>query len=225
MIDLGSILGSLMTGLIRARRMADEQTAALAEYYRDNPLLEGLTVPRVRIPELTIDLPLLIENYVEGDTGKMEEPKTAATELEKQLKLLMSKRNFKAKPYFYDTFTAEVTKKLEVLNQTDTPVTKEAVARSVQNAFADTLSRTKTTLSDTERESIANILRENVQVAGIVKEPLASNIMTNIKTADVKEQASNANVVRLKITLKEEGLEWATRASESGGVVRTLQAE
>jgi hypothetical protein len=49
--------------------------------------------------------------------------------------------------------------------------------------------------------------------------------VANIKTADVKEQASSTSVVRLKITLKEEGLEWATKASEAGGVVRTLQPE
>jgi hypothetical protein len=34
----------------------------------------------------------------------------------------------------------------------------------------------------------------------------------------LKEQASSPNVVRITITLKEEGLEWATQASETDDV-------
>lgn len=45
-----------------------------------------------------------------------------------------------------------------------------------------------------------------------------------VETAEVKELASGTSVVRLKITLRE-GLEWAVRASDSGGVLRTLQVE
>jgi hypothetical protein len=225
MVDLGAIVGSLMSGLISARRMADEQTAALAEYYKDNPLLEGLSVPRIRIPELTIDLPMLIENYIPEESGKMENPRTIADEVEAQLRATLSKGSFKARPYFYETFSDEVENKLEGLKKANMPVMKETIARSVQDAFADTLVKTKTTLTAADKENVAKALREKVSVSSIAKEPVSSNIMANIKTADVKEKASNANVVRLKITLKEEGLEWATRTNESGGIVRTLQAE
>ena len=41
MAELSEVLGALMVSLVHARRMADEETAAVAEYYKDNPLLEG----------------------------------------------------------------------------------------------------------------------------------------------------------------------------------------
>jgi len=50
--------------LVHARRMADEETAAVAEYYKDNPLLEGMSLPRVRVPQLTIDMPITIDGHV-----------------------------------------------------------------------------------------------------------------------------------------------------------------
>ena len=225
MADLGDLLGSLMSGLIRARRMADEQTAALAEYYKDNPLLEGLSVPRIRIPELTIDMPLLIEDHVEGEIGEMEDPTKIAAAAESQLKSTLSKNNIQINPVFHEMFVDKVKNQLEMVKQSSTPIMKETVVRCVYGAFADALTKTKTILTASEKETIARDLRAEVSTVSITKEPVASSIVANIKTADVKERASNASVVRLKITLKEEGLEWATQASESGGVVRTLQPE
>jgi len=225
MADLGDLLGSLMSGLIRARRMADEQTAALAEYYKDNPLLEGLSVPRIRIPELTIDMPMLIENHVEGQGGEMEDLTKIADAAEAQLKTTLSKNNIKITPTFHKKFLEEIKNQLALVKQTGAPIMKETVARTVQGAFAVALTKTKTTLTASDKEAIARDLRARVSTVSIAKEPVASSIVANIKTADVKERASNTSVVRLKITLKEEGLEWATQSSESGGVVRTLQPE
>ncbi len=225
MADLGDLLGSLMSGVIRARRMADEQTAALAEYYKSNPLLEGLSVPRIRIPELTIDMPMLIENHMEGQGGEMEDPAKIAHAVNAQLKTTLARNNIKVAATFNRTFIDGVTRQLELVKQSGAPIMKETVARSVQNAFAATLTKTKTPLTATNKETIARDLRARVSTVSFAKEPVTPSIVANIKTADVKEQASNTSVVRLKITLKEEGLEWATQSSESGGVVRTLQPE
>ncbi len=225
MADLGTLLGSLMSGLIRARQVADEQTAALAEYYKENPLLEGLSVPRIRVPELTIDMPFLIEGDVAGQNGVMEEPSKIATAAEAQLKSTISKYNIKIGPDFQKEFVNQIKSQLVSVQQSNTPIMKETIVRSVQDAFTNTLTKTKTTLTPSEQQNIAQDLRSKISAVGITKEPITPSIIANIKTADVKERASDTNVVRLKITLKEEGLEWAIHAGESGGVIRTLQPE
>mgnify|MGYP003960083537 CR=1 FL=1 len=225
MANLGDLLGSLMSGLIRARRTADEQTAALAEYYKDNPLIEGLSVPRIRIPELTIDIPLLIEDFTPEEPGEMENPTKIAVATKAQLDSTLSKYKIKINPTFQKTFVNEVKSRLTSAKQSGTPVMKETVARSVQDAFADTLRKTNTTLTAEDKKIITKDLRTRMSAVSILKKPKSSSIEANIKTADVKERASNTSVVRLKITLKEEGLEWATQASESGGIDRTLQPE
>ncbi|MGB9940639.1 hypothetical protein [Methanosarcina sp.] len=225
MADLGSLLGSLMSGLISARRMADEQTAALAEYYKSIPLLEGLSVPRIRIPELTIDMPMLIEKHVEGEDGEMEDPIKLTDVALEQLKTTLSKNDIKINPTFHEAFVNEVKDRLELEKQTGAPVMKETIVRSVQDAFAATLTKTKTTLTAVDQTAISRDLRGKISKEGIARERVPSSIVANIVTADVKEHASSTNVVRLRITLKEEGLEWTTRASEAGGVTSTLQPE
>ncbi|NTW99571.1 MAG: amidase [Geobacteraceae bacterium] len=225
MADLGDLLGSLMSGLIRARRMADEQTAALAEYYKTIPLLEGLSVPRIRIPELTIDMPFLIDNDLEGEKGEMEDPAKIATALDAQLGSTLTSHNIKANPIFRKTFAEEVKTRLTLLRQARTPIMEETIARYVHDAFISTLTKTKTSLTDQHKEAISRDLRAKSATVGISKESVPPSIVANIKTADVKEQASTTSVVRLKITLKEEGLEWVTEGSEAGGVKHTLQPE
>ena len=204
MSNLGEVVGSLMVGLIRARRIADEQSAVVAEYYKSNPLLEGLSVPRIRIPEFTIDMPFLIEGYSVGDIGAIQNPVTIADTANSQLRSTLSKNNIKLNPAFHRVFVGEVKSRLALVKRSPDIISKETVVRNVLDAFADAITKTKTTLTSSDKNAIAGDLRSRISKIGIVKEPVASGIKVGIKTAEVKEQASSANVVRLKITLKEE---------------------
>lgn len=227
MADFGDILGSLMCGLIRARRMSDEQTAVLAEYYKNNPLLEGLSVPRIRIPEFTIDMPFLIEDYVGGDAGEMKSPENIADIAQSLLKEILSAStgDIKIDSECHQIFIDELKKELAVIKQSNIPVMRETVARCVQVAISNTFSIKRIDLTPLQRDKIVKDLRDKIAKESIIKDPTPPGVMINIKTAYIKEQASATSVTRLKITLKEEGLEWSVQASETGGIVRTLQPE
>ena len=75
MADLGVLLGALISGVVHARRIADEESAAIAEHYKDNPLLSGMSIPRVRVPEVSIDIPMLIESQDEGEADQIADSK------------------------------------------------------------------------------------------------------------------------------------------------------
>jgi hypothetical protein len=225
MADLGDLIGSLMCGLVRARRMADEQTAALAEYYKSTPLLEGLSVPRIRIPELTIDIPFLIDGYTTGLDSRIQTPAKIAAAANARLTATLAKNKVRLSASFHKEFIHAVKDQLTAMQQAGKPMMEEAVARTVQSAFADTLARNRADVSGLDKNTIANDLRSEVSRVAVVSEPVAPGVTANILTADVKERSSAATAVRLKITLKEEGLEWAVRSSDTGGVLRTLQPE
>lgn len=223
--DLGAILGSLMSGVIQARRISDEQTAELAEYYRENPLLEGLTVPRIRIPELVIDLPLLVEDFIDGEAAKTESPKIISEKATKELLAKAKLHNIDLPNGFKAKFKAEIVELITKMNETGAPMVKENIIRNVQKALANQLKAHDVKLTRRQKILISKSIRDSLTVENIGKKPIAAAIKSNIKTADVKEKSSNANVVRVKVTFKEEGLEWATRESEGGGTKQTLQAE
>lgn len=225
MADLGDLIGSLMCGLVRARRMADEQTAALAEYYKSTPLLEGLSVPRIRIPELTIEMPFLIDGCTTGSEGRILSPAKIASAANSRLTATLARNKVKLSAAFHREFINEIKTQLTAMQQSGKPMMEEAVARTVQNAFAHTMTRNQPSVTGVDKNTIANDLRGEVSRVAIVSEPVAPGVTANIKTADVKEQSTATTAVRLRLTLKEEGLEWAVQSSDNGGVIRTLQPE
>lgn len=225
MAELGDIVGALMAGLLRARCIADEQTAALAERYRDNPLLEGLSVPRIRIPELVVDMPILIEDFQDGERAEMVSPDKIIELVFSRIKLAMSSLKKKMPTALHESFTAEAGRRLLMVQRQPAAMTREVVVRAVQGAFSDSLSRSGIVLEKVELERVAKDIRAAIAELGLLKESINPRIIPNIKTSEVKERATAASVVRLKVTFKEEGLEWAVQASEEGGVARTLQPE
>lgn len=226
MNDIGTLLGAIMVGLLDARRIADEQTAALAEYYKNsNSPLAGLTVPRIRIPEFTIDMPFIIENAINGEDGEIADYTQIVKLSEAVFNSKMTDKNDRNAAAFRKTYTAEIKKQMESLKSANTPVMRETVVRNVQDTFIAALSKSKIEIPEAEKEEIIKLLRNEVSKMCVVKEVITPKLMTTVNTSAVKENASSSTVVRLKITLKEEGLEWSTQSNEAGGTINTLQVE
>lgn len=61
MIELSDFLGSLLSQISDARKQADEASIELAELYAQNDFLRILPVPRVRMPEIEITMPVCIK--------------------------------------------------------------------------------------------------------------------------------------------------------------------
>lgn len=66
---LGDYLGQLMAEIAIARMHADLETVRLAEIYAAHPLLRTMSVPRLRLPEVDLELPVLIEQVEETRAG------------------------------------------------------------------------------------------------------------------------------------------------------------
>lgn len=226
MNDIGTLLGSIMVGLLDARRIADEQTAALAEYYKNsNSPLAGLTVPRIRIPEFTIDMPFIIENAINGEEGEIADYTQIVKLSEAVINSKMTDKNVRNAAAFRKTYAADMKKQMESLKSANTPVMRETVVRNVQDTFIKALSKSRIEIPEAEKEEIIKLLRNEVSKMCVVKEVITPKLMTTVNTSAVKENASSSTVVRLKITLKEEGLEWTTQSNEAGGTINTLQVE
>lgn len=225
MADLGDILGSMISGIIRARRVADEETVALAEYYRGNPLLAELTVPRIRIPELTIDFPMLLINIKDGSTSKLQDADKIKAAILSQINEIVRTNKIKLAGRFIQIFKKKIGENLTAIDNQVSPVTNEIVSREIQRAFTETKTETRTKLTREEQIIIARSLRTVASNSKTIKESISTSIIANVKTSDVKELATPDTVARLKITLREEGLEWLTQATDDGGEKHTLQPE
>lgn len=225
MTDIGEIIGAMMSGMLKARYIADTQTAALAEQYKNNPLLEGLSVPRIRIPELSVDMPLIIEAHVGGEAGELASSAILSKEAFSLIKEALDNVGRKLPAATYARYAGESRKRLDAMSSEKQAVSREVAVRTFQDVLATLLAKEKIDLSNAEKASLSGKLRARISTIGIKKELASPTIVSNVRTADVKEKSNAQSVVRLKLTFREEGLEWATQITDSGGTIKTLQPE
>ena len=58
---LGEYLGALLSEVANARLQADLESARIAQLYASHPILQHLPVPRFRLPNVVLDLPVAVE--------------------------------------------------------------------------------------------------------------------------------------------------------------------
>ena len=227
MADLGVLLGALISGVVHARRIADEESAAIAEHYKDNPLLSGMSIPRIRVPEVSIDIPMLIEAQDEGEADQISDADTIKNAVRKELKdslsregLSVNEKDLKA----FDTAFGQQLDKVAVPSVYRSP--REAVIRAAEDAYSATI-KNKIVKDGTLAAStrVVSNLRFSASGSALRKVGRSPQIGASILTAEVKDKSSHTNVSRLTLTLKEEGLEWSIGQNDDGTMTRKLTPE
>ncbi|WP_158972779.1 amidase [Paraglaciecola sp. L3A3] len=231
MSELSEVLGAVMISLVHARRLADEETAAVAEYYKDNPLLEGMSLPRVRVPELTIDMPITFEQHIPAKDAELDTPSNIHKALMEQFKQSLDDEDILSKTKsFQASFDKESKLALDKISEMqrsgNTRVTREALLRSIDDAFAKSLKKnTANKEIPFEKTQVVNkSIRHKLSQVALKSNSYPLSLVANATTSSIKESTNPANSVRLQITLREEGLEWAT-SSQDGKIKNRLQPE
>lgn len=228
MTDLGEILGMLMASVAHARRYADEETAAIAEYYKQHPLLEGMSLPRVRLPEVILDLPFLIESLDEGKPNVLNDLDKIRKLVSEELRKLAEREQLTLGD-LGKHFDRELALELDWLTQSEKAgrgVSRETVIRAADNALARVLKEQVSPESlRTWQNQVAPGIRQIASKVALKEVGTPPKITASIITAEVKEKASAVSAPRLRLSIKEEGLEWSVGRAEDGTVTKKLVPE
>lgn len=228
MADLGRLLGSLLASVAHARRIADEETAAIAEYYRSNPLLEGMSLPRVRVPELVIDLPMLIQAAEEGEPNVLQDDGVVRAAVNEEFMKAAKREGFTVSQTFQKHFDEQLRLELGKVKADggERGYPREMVVRAVDSAFARTIAEQRhERVTPLQTRRIAEIVRQKAGEVALKKVGTPPGIRASIVTDEIKQQGNTGVVTRLKLVLKEEGLEWSVGENADGTVSRKLTPE
>lgn len=248
MADLDQVLASVLASLANARRMADEQTSAIAQYYQANPLLQGMTVPRIRLPEVVIDLPLVIDGV---EAGKAPEVADTHTIVEAALATLGDKaweREISLNAASRETWVRALQPAIEravadsVSGRLSSQLVQEAVANAAEGALhpllgplaqprprtraradlkADLKTDVRVELSEAQKTAVLTAVKAAIRRVAIKSPGRAATLKTSVLTHDIKERASPDTVTRIKLVLREEGMEWQ-EVSRGDGSSRSM---
>lgn len=229
MTDFSEFLGALLTQVAHARRMADEETAAIAEHYRDHPLLEGMAVPRIRLPEVSLDVPLLINAQSPSSRGSWEEPAVVVEAVVDSLDAAADAVQARLPPDTRSSFSSLLRKRLEALHATDAPANLESSVRTVDNTFSEFKRRAGREFANAvppaAERAILSELRSTMRRVALKSVGEPSRLDVSVETGVVKESAPGSTVARLRLVIREEGVEWSVAQGEDGQQRRSLTPE
>ena len=223
---LGDYLGQLMAEITIARMQADLETVRLAEMYAAHPLLRTMAVPRFRLPEIDLDLPVLIQQVDEPVEGRparggailadmrhafdavlavflrSEGVALSATD-RRRLKTVLDKR--------IETHGALTDSAIGVYQIAD-----DLTADAVQ--FLEQRPRRRPTAEPGVGPHFAADFNKAVRLEFIKLRSPPPRLVALVTSAEIQAVDSPESVTRFRMKLTEQGVEWTT--IESDGVPR-----
>lgn len=221
MTYLGDYIGHILGELTIARAQADGETVRLAEFYADHELLKHFPVPRLRLQDIQLEIPVLVLDITDsaGGSGPRGGPNSADTAL---------------------VFDGIVDKHLAPLDLTENKrnQVRGALARQYQllskrenmgldaGGLAERLTKTlirelkALDVPEDKRNTVRDSVRAEAKMELQLKAVDPARIGIGIKTSEIRD-ASPDSVLRISIKIVEEAVEWSVLDQDKGISVLT----
>jgi hypothetical protein len=222
---LGDYLGQLMAEIAIARMQADLETVRLAEIYAAHPLLKTMAVPRLRLPEVDLELPVLIERVEEPPAGAPARGGVALGEMRKKFDDVLSARLKSARIAMSPTdkrrLKAVLDDRIRAYGQPrDSAISGHLIADELTTEAVHFLQERPRRPAAEARvgPEFASALSRAVRLEFLKLRPSPPRLVALVTTAEIQAVDSPESVTRFRVKLNEQGVEWTT--IESQGVER-----
>jgi hypothetical protein len=220
-MKMGDYLGEILSEITRARVQADLEALRVAELYAGHPLLKNFSIPRIRLPKVDIDIPVIIsESPEEGEQfeKKRMDKKSLAKETKQVINEELRSRDIKLDSRNNFALNRSLLKKSESLGVMREFPTTDVLSREMATVSVKTLEKeesAKKSLTKNNLDSLSSVLE------GRLKERLARQVPSpGIKiqphTAAIKEIKENEKLVTMRLSIQEDAMEWTNYEDENG---------
>jgi len=228
MSNLGDYLGLLLSEIAMARMQADLETVRIAELYASHPLLRRMPVPHIRLPDVDLDIPVLIREVQPPREGESPRGGVPAAELRKRfdevLQAQLLRSGVKLSP--------SAQRKLQLALDAQETSAKEPVELAIgvhraadhYTATALTVIKQVTVTPRGEATPATAIdeaaLRDDVRNAFLQLRAQPPRLDVVVTSAEIREGATPDNVTRIRLKVTEQGVEWTS--IQSNGASRDI---
>ncbi len=215
---LGDYIGHLLSEITIARMHADIEAIRVAELYADHPLLRNMPVPRFRMPDVQMDIPVVVKELEEPPNGQSPHGIPPISDMRKVFDKVITSVLAQERI----TLTAAVQKELKaVLDQRLVALTRPSeIVIGISRVSHDFSRNAMKTLSGVIKpehrakfeEKFNDALR--VEYIKMSKPPVRLNVL--VTTAEIREAGPNEVITHLHLKISEEAFEWTTIESDIG---------
>lgn len=238
MPSLGDYLGQMLSEITHARVQSDLEAARIAEMYAGHPLLRHMPVPRFRMPNVTVDVPVAISSLggESGDTRAVAggiAPAGDAAARDTETKATLSTTSAPAPSSgFHDALARTLARHSVKLTRAqrqalyrvvdrevgaasgrgEFDIGPRAVAQRVAGATVQALEGPQLAEAKVEQETLDLIRRElaaEVRSELLSRGPLLPRLDVAVTNAALKEAGSPDMLLRLTLTISEDAVQWS----------------
>jgi len=246
MAKLSDFLGGLASSICDARVNSDIQSLRIAEEYAKNDLLKHFSVPRMRIDRVELNIPVAVDNLIEktqniyqpinksGFSTKANQQVINSLPVDR-LSIEVSKNLNAAIDENLKTAIEDSINKLEAkirVDQKDDAI--KDFSSTIASKTADLVeifyrenkikiaTRELSTLKDKVFKDLQAALKDEIVFKQEVKiVDSVDVIVESHKLRDINPQ----NVIMIKMTISEQGMEWVNMEDRNGKIVNKLIPE
>jgi hypothetical protein len=230
---LGDYLGHLLSEIATARVQADLETVRMAELYASHPLLRHLPVPRFRLPTLTLDVPVVVQNVEQAaqpDISLLAELSApSARERFNQLLdlhlqragIVLSERDKYGLQAVLDQAAAA-----RAADQPFTAASARGMADEMVSAAVKFISFYQTQTSLAADPTWLQVFESELRAAALAlfpdKSPTPSRLLVQVTNTALRDAGPAELMTRLRLSISEDAVEWTTVESQGQTVERLL---
>lgn len=220
MAYIGDYLGQLMAEVTMARMQADIEAIRIAEIYASHPLLKNMPVPRFRLPEVEIDVPVVIKNMEEPKPNDNPRGTPKISDMKESFNVVLTRilkeENIKVTAEQRRKIDASISKEAElIIRPSEVAVTVNEVADKFSLITAKALKEAGVLTASNQRlisSKLSATSRLEFQTLRVA--PVRLNALVN--TSEVKEAGPKENITVLRLKIREEAYEWVSVDTEEG---------
>ena len=220
---LGDYIGHLLTAITSARLQADLESVRIAQLYASHPLLQHMPVPRFRLPNVTLDLPVAVDKIDEPVTPDLatirKNINSIVEDTLKQQQIKVSSGSRALVRRNLDTLLAE----FSAVESRDSRALGEASERAV-GVVMDALKAAAKDGSSTIDPQVESSLRRRLALEYAKLQPPPPTVQVLVNTSQLKDVGPPQNLTRIRLTISEEGVEW-TQPNPDDASSKTLLPE
>jgi hypothetical protein len=226
MLSLGDYLGFLLAEITNARFQADLESARIAQLYASHPLLQHMPVPRFRLPNVVLNVPVAVEKT--GQPSKIPlagELPPLRRRVEGIIEQELNQRKLRLAPVVRKRLTNDLNGLFGRLKAYDT-ISASDVIKVSDEAVAVAVEAFKAASEDpaTVDPAIESALRRQFGAEFLKLQPPPPRVDVMVVTAQLKDIAPPQTLTRIQLTISEEGVEW-TQTNPSDTSSKTLLPE
>jgi hypothetical protein len=222
---LGDYLGQLLAEISMARMQADLETIRLAELYASNPLLRTMPVPHMRLPEVELDIPILVQSSDGAREGESVRGGARIGDMrlkfDEQLVIFLSKARVKLSATENTTLRAALEERWEMTRAPmEISIDVQSVADDLCATTVKVIKRLKCFGSGKAEAlispSLENEFRDRVRMDFLKLRTSPPRLTVMMTCSDLHAAGASECLARLRLKVAEQGMEWARIESDDG---------